>query len=103
MNKISFTDTTLRDGPQSLWATRMRIEDMLPIIEKIDNAGYASVEVWGGATFDVCMRYLGEDPWERLRTFKKCFKKTPLQMLLRLISPATAHGEILSFITRFST
>lgn len=104
MNKISFTDTTLRDGPQSLWATRMRIEDMLPIIEKIDNAGYASVEVWGGATFDVCMRYLGEDPWERLRTFKKCFKKTPLQMLLRgqtLVGYQQSPDDVVeAFVTR---
>ena len=104
MNKISFTDTTLRDGPQSLWATRMSIEDMLPIIEKIDNAGYASVEVWGGATFDVCMRYLGEDPWERLRTFKKCFKKTPLQMLLRgqtLVGYQQSPDDVVeAFVTR---
>lgn len=104
MKKISFTDTTLRDGPQSLWATRMRVEDMLPVIEKIDNAGYASVEVWGGATFDVCMRYLGEDPWERLRTFKKCFKKTPLQMLLRgqtLVGYQQSPDDVVeAFVTR---
>ena len=82
-NKVSITDTTLRDGHQSLWATRMSIKDVLPIAEKIDNIGYHSLEVWGGATFDSCLRYLREDPWERLRTFKKLFKNTPLQMLLR--------------------
>jgi len=81
--KIGITDTTLRDGHQSLLATRMKIADMLPIVEQIDNMGFHSVEVWGGATFDSCMRFLGEDPWERLRTLKKHFKKTKLQMLLR--------------------
>lgn len=83
MKKVGITDTTLRDGHQSLWATRMQTEDMLPIVEKMDNAGFHSMEVWGGATFDVCLRYLGEDPWERLRTLKRYIKKTPLQMLLR--------------------
>ncbi len=85
MNKrhIGITDTTLRDGHQSLLATRMKLEDMLPIIEEIDNMGFHSVEVWGGATFDACMRYLDEDPWERLSTLKKHFKNTKLQMLLR--------------------
>ncbi|HHW42490.1 MAG TPA: acetyl-CoA carboxylase biotin carboxyl carrier protein [Desulfotomaculum sp.] len=82
-HKLKITDTTLRDGHQSLWATRMRTADMLPILEKIDAVGYHSLEVWGGATFDVCMRYLNEDPWERLRTLKKYIKRTPLQMLLR--------------------
>ena len=80
---IKITDTTLRDGHQSLWATRMRTEEMIPILEKLDQVGYHSIEVWGGATFDVCMRYLNEDPWERLRTIKKHIKKTPIQMLLR--------------------
>ncbi|MDQ0286561.1 oxaloacetate decarboxylase alpha subunit [Desulfofundulus luciae] len=80
---LKITDTTLRDGHQSLWATRMRTQDMLPILEKLDAVGYHSLEVWGGATFDVCMRYLNEDPWERLRTLKKHIKRTPLQMLLR--------------------
>lgn len=83
MAKLKITDTTLRDGHQSLWATRMRLEHMLPIVEKIDQVGFHSVEVWGGATFDVCLRYLNEDPWERLRVLKKHFKNTPLQMLLR--------------------
>ena len=83
MHPIRITDTTFRDAHQSLWATRMLTEDMIPVAEKIDAIGYHSLEVWGGATFDVCMRYLGEDPWERLRTLKKHIKKTPLQMLLR--------------------
>lgn len=80
---VKITDTTLRDAHQSLWATRMETADMLPIAEQLDQIGYHSVEVWGGATFDVCLRYLNEDPWERLRTLKKAFKRTPLQMLLR--------------------
>ncbi|AGL02021.1 acetyl-CoA carboxylase biotin carboxyl carrier protein [Desulfoscipio gibsoniae] len=83
MAKVKITDTTLRDGHQSLWATRMSIKDMLPIVEKLDMVGYHSLEVWGGATFDVCLRYLNEDPWERLRTLKRYIKRTPLQMLLR--------------------
>ncbi|KAB2951676.1 acetyl-CoA carboxylase biotin carboxyl carrier protein [Heliorestis acidaminivorans] len=83
LRKVKVTDTTLRDGHQSLWATRMRLEDMLPIVEKMDKVGYHSVEVWGGATFDVCMRYLNEDPWERLRILRRHFKNSKLQMLLR--------------------
>lgn len=83
MRPVRITDTTLRDGHQSLWATRMRTEDMLPIVERLDRVGYHSLEVWGGATFDVCLRYLYEDPWERLREIKKRAKRTPLQMLLR--------------------
>ncbi len=82
-HKVEITDTTLRDAHQSLWATRMRTDEMLPIAEKIDQVGYHSLEVWGGATFDVCLRYLNEDPWQRLRQLKKIVKKTPLQMLLR--------------------
>ena len=81
--KVFITDTTLRDAHQSLFATRMRIEDMIPIAEKIDQVGYWSVEVWGGATFDSCIRFLGEDPWERITELKKYIKKTPFQMLLR--------------------
>ncbi len=80
---VKITDTTLRDAHQSLLATRMRTEDMLPIAEQIDEVGYHSLEVWGGATFDTPIRFLREDPWERLRELKKRFKKTPLQMLLR--------------------
>lgn len=83
MKPVKITDTTLRDAHQSLWATRMRTEDMLPILKDLDEAGFYSLEVWGGATFDVCLRYLAEDPWERLRLIKKQVKKTPLQMLLR--------------------
>lgn len=82
-HRVEITDTTLRDAHQSLWATRMRTEDMLPIAEKLDQVGYHSLEVWGGATFDVCLRFLNEDPWERLRELKKRIRKTPLQMLLR--------------------
>lgn len=81
--KLRITDTTLRDGHQSLWATRMKTDDILGIIETIDSAGYYSLEVWGGATFDVCLRFLREDPWERLRMIKAKAVKTPLQMLLR--------------------
>lgn len=83
MKPIKITDTTLRDAHQSLWATRMRTEDMLPILSELDEVGFFSLEVWGGATFDVCLRFLGEDPWERLRQIKSRVKKTPLQMLLR--------------------
>jgi len=80
---VRITDTTLRDAHQSLWATRLRTKDIIEIIETIDEVGYYSIEVWGGATFDVCLRYLRENPWERLREIKARVKKTPLQMLLR--------------------
>ena len=80
---LSITDVVLRDGHQSLLATRMRIEDMLPICDLIDQVGLWSAEVWGGATFDACIRFLGEDPWERLRHFRKAMPNTRLQMLLR--------------------
>ncbi len=80
---LRVTDTTLRDAHQSLWATRMRTEDMLRIIDVIDNIGYYSLECWGGATFDVCLRFLRENPWDRLRLIKAKAKNTPLQMLLR--------------------
>ncbi|RJQ33105.1 MAG: acetyl-CoA carboxylase biotin carboxyl carrier protein [Actinobacteria bacterium] len=80
---IKITDTTLRDAHQSLWATRMRTEDMVPILEKLDDIGYYSLEVWGGATFDAPLRFLDENPWDRLRTAKQYVRKTPLQMLLR--------------------
>lgn len=83
MARVGITDTTLRDGHQSLWATRMHTVDMVAGAEIMDSIGYHSLEVWGGATFDVCLRYLGDDPWERLREIKKHVKKTPLQMLLR--------------------
>jgi oxaloacetate decarboxylase alpha subunit len=80
---LGITDVVLRDAHQSLLATRMRIDDMLPIAEKLDQVGYWSLETWGGATFDACIRYLGEDPWERLRRLKAAMPKTPQQMLLR--------------------
>lgn len=83
MAKVKITETVLRDAHQSLIATRMRIDEMIPILEKLDNIGYNSLEAWGGATFDACLRFLNEDPWERLRTIKKYCKKTKLQMLLR--------------------
>ena len=81
--KLFITDTILRDAHQSQAATRMKLEDMLPACEMLDNMGYWSIECWGGATFDACMRFLNEDPWERLRILKKAMPKTPLQMLLR--------------------
>lgn len=80
---LLITDLVLRDASQSLLATRIRIEDMLPIAPKLDKVGYWSLETWGGATFDACIRYLGEDPWERLRLLKKAMPNTPMQMLLR--------------------
>ena len=83
MAKVRFTETALRDAHQSLLATRMRTRDMIPIAEEMDKVGYFSVEAWGGATFDTCIRYLNEDPWERLRSLKSEFNKTPIQMLLR--------------------
>jgi len=82
-NPLRITDTTFRDGHQSTIATRLRTEDMVPIAPEMNKVGFHSMEVWGGATFDVCIRYLGEDPWERLRTLKKLMPDTPLQMLLR--------------------
>jgi oxaloacetate decarboxylase alpha subunit len=83
MGKVKITETCLRDGHQSLIATRMRTEEMVPILETMDNAGYYSLEMWGGATFDASLRFLDEDPWDRLRTFRKIIKNTNLQMLLR--------------------
>ncbi|WP_273047281.1 sodium-extruding oxaloacetate decarboxylase subunit alpha [Pseudoalteromonas sp.] len=83
MAKLKLTELVLRDAHQSLLATRMRLDDMLPIASKLDNAGYWSIESWGGATFDSCIRYLGEDPWERIRALKKAMPNTKQQMLLR--------------------
>lgn len=83
MAGVKITDTTLRDAHQSLIATRMKTDDMLPIADKLDKVGFHSLEVWGGATFDACLRFLKEDPWERLRMLRKSFKNTKLQMLLR--------------------
>ena len=82
-NPIKFTDTTFRDGHQSLLATRMRSEDIIPFMERMDQMGYWAIEVWGGATFDTTHRFLGDDPWERIRTIKGILKKTPTMMLLR--------------------
>ena len=83
MKKIGITETILRDGHQSLIATRMTTEEMLPALELMDNVGYNAIECWGGATFDVCMRFLKEDPWDRLRKIRASVKNTKLQMLLR--------------------
>ena len=81
--KLGITDVVLRDAHQSLFATRLRLDDMLPIAAKLDQVGYWSVETWGGATFDACIRYLGEDPWHRIRSLKAAMPNTPQQMLLR--------------------
>jgi oxaloacetate decarboxylase alpha subunit len=81
--EVKVTETVLRDGHQSLIATRMKTDEMVPILETMDRAGYHALEVWGGATFDSCLRFLNEDPWERLRVIRKNIKKTKLQMLLR--------------------
>lgn len=83
MKKIEFVDTILRDAHQSLMATRMTYKDMEPVLDKLDKVGYKAIECWGGATFDSCIRYLDEDPWERLRNIKSHFKNTKTQMLLR--------------------
>uniref|UniRef100_UPI00159633D1 oxaloacetate decarboxylase subunit alpha n=1 Tax=Anaeromicrobium sediminis TaxID=1478221 RepID=UPI00159633D1 len=83
VSKVKITETILRDAHQSLIATRMKTEDMLPILEKLDAVGYNALEMWGGATFDSCLRFLNEDPWERLRIIRKRVKNTKLQMLLR--------------------
>lgn len=83
MKKIHITETVLRDANQSLIATRLPFNEFAPILKDLDNAGYYSLECWGGATFDSCLRYLNEDPWERLKKIKSIVKKTPLQMLLR--------------------
>ncbi|MBP5780589.1 MAG: oxaloacetate decarboxylase subunit alpha [Clostridia bacterium] len=83
MAKVKITETILRDAHQSLIATRMKLDEMLPAVELLDNIGYNALECWGGATFDACLRFLNEDPWERLRAIKRIARKTPLQMLLR--------------------
>ena len=81
--KPNITELVLRDGQQSLIATRMKTADMVPVLSKLDKVGYSSIEAWGGATYDCCLRFLNENPWDRLKIFKKHFKKTKLQMLLR--------------------
>ena len=83
MPRLQIMDTTIRDGQQSLWATRMQIGDMLPILPKMDRVGYWAIEAWGGATFDTCLRFLDENPWERLRSIKANTPNTPLSMLSR--------------------
>jgi oxaloacetate decarboxylase (Na+ extruding) subunit alpha len=83
LHPLGITDVVLRDAHQSLFATRLRLDDMLPITDKLDQVGYWSIETWGGATFDSCIRYLGEDPWHRIRTLKAAMPNTPQQMLLR--------------------
>ena len=83
LSRVKITETSLRDGHQSLMATRLTTAEILPIVEKMDRAGYYSLEVWGGATFDSAIRFLNEDPWERLREIRKRAKNTKLQMLLR--------------------
>src|SRR5574342_128043 len=91
--QLLITDVALRDGHQSLLATRMRTEDMLPIAQKLDAVGYWSLEVWGGATFDTCLRFLKEDPWERLRALRAAMPNTKLQMLLAREN-VTAAGDL---------
>ena len=81
--KVGITEVVLRDGNQSLLSTRLKLEDIIPIASKLDDIGYSSIESWGGAIFDSCVRYLDEDPWERLRELKKAMPKTKQQMLLR--------------------
>ena len=83
LKPLGITDVVLRDAHQSLFATRMRLDDMLPIAAELDDIGFWSLESWGGATFDACIRYLGEDPWQRIRELKQAMPKTPQQMLLR--------------------
>ena len=83
MAKVHLTDLVLRDAHQSLHATRMTTADMLPICEKLDKIGYWALEAWGGATFDSCIRFLNEDPWQRLRDLKKALPNTKIMMLLR--------------------
>ena len=82
-HKVLITDTILRDAHQSQAATRMRLDEMLPVCDKLDKVGYYSLECWGGATFDACLRFLNEDPWDRLRQLRKALPNTKLQMLLR--------------------
>lgn len=101
MRPVHITDTTLRDAHQSLWATRMQMADMLPILPKMDSVGYWSLEVWGGATFDAALRFLDENPWERLRVIKQHCPNTPLQMLLRGQNLVGYHHYSDEIVTRF--
>jgi oxaloacetate decarboxylase alpha subunit len=102
MRPVAITDTTLRDAHQSLWATRMAIADMIPILPKMDRVGYWSLEVWGGATFDAALRFLDENPWERLRIIKKHAPNTPLQMLLRGQNLVGYHHYSDDIVRRFN-
>src|SRR5210317_641605 len=105
--KLAITDVVLRDAHQYLFATRLRLDDMLPIAEKLDQIGYWSLESWGGATFDSCIRYLGEDPWERMRELKKAMPNTPQQMLFRgqniLGYRHYADDVVIKFVERAAT
>ena len=104
-NTPNITEVVLRDGQQSLIATRMKTEDMVPILSRMDKVGFSSVEVWGGATYDCCLRFLNEDPWARLKIFKKHFKNTKLQMLLRgknLVGYKEYSDEIISLFIKNS-
>lgn len=105
MGRVKITETVLRDAHQSLIATRMKTDDMLPILEKLDKVGYNSLECWGGATFDSCLRFLNEDPWERLRKIRKQVKNTKLQMLLRgqnLLGYKHYADDVVEFFVRKS-
>ncbi len=105
MGRVKITETVLRDAHQSLIATRMKTDDMLPILEKLDRVGYNSLECWGGATFDSCIRFLNEDPWERLRKIRKQVKNTKLQMLLRgqnLLGYKHYADDVVEFFVRKS-
>ena len=82
--KPNITEVVLRDGQQSLIATRMKTEDMLPVLSKLDKVGYSSLEVWGGATYDCCLRFLNENPWDRLKVFKKTLKKPNFKCCLEV-------------------
>ena len=100
MAKVQITDTILRDGHQSQAATRMRTDEMLPACEMLDKVGYYSLECWGGATYDSCLRFLNEDPWERLRSLRKALPNTKLQMLLRgqnLLCYRTYSDDLVDF------
>ncbi len=101
MRTLHIMDTTLRDAHQSLWATRMQIGDMLPILSKMDKVGYWAIEAWGGATFDTCLRFLDENPWERLRIIKKHCPNTPLSMLSRGQNLVGYHHYSKDIVTRF--
>ena len=106
MKKVQITETVLRDANQSLMATRLPYADFEAILPEMDKAGYYSVECWGGATFDSCLRYLSEDPWERLRGIRKAMPNTKLQMLLRgqnLLGYKHYHDDVVEKFVQLST